>query len=48
MWQGRWLWLNNKSKNALTNLEPLTEEEKQDMAKYVTDNLNKYKYYSNP
>ena len=48
MWQGRWLWLNNKSKNALTNLEPLTEEEKQDMAKYVTENLNKYKYYSNP
>lgn len=48
MWQWRWLWLNNKSKNSLTNLEPLTEEEKQDMAKYVTENLNKYKYYSNP
>ena len=48
MWQGRWLWLNNKSKNALTNLEPLTEEEKKDMADYVTENLNRYKYYSNP
>lgn len=48
MRQGRWLWLNWKSKNSLTNLQPLTDEEKQDMANYVTENLNRYKYYSNP
>ena len=48
MWQWRWLWLHGKNKNSLTNLEPLTDDEKEDMEKYVTENLNKYKYYSNP
>jgi hypothetical protein len=48
MWQSRWLWFNNKSKACLTNLEALTDEEKKDMAKYVSENLDTYKYYSNP
>ena len=48
MWQSRRLWLNNKSKACLTNLETLSDSEKKDMAKYVSDNLNKYKYYSSP
>jgi len=48
MWQSRWLWFNNKSKSCLTNLESLTEDEKKDMARFVSDNLNKYKYYNNP
>ena len=48
MWQWRWLRLNWKSKNSLTNLQPLTDDEKEYMERYVTENLNKYKYYSNP
>lgn len=48
MWQSRWLRMNRKSKNCLTNLELLTDEEKKDMSDFVTRNLNKYKYYSSP
>lgn len=48
VWQSKWLWFNGKSKSNLTNLESLTDEEKKDMAKYVSENLNAYKYYSNP
>ena len=48
MWQSRRLWINNKSKSCLTNLELLTDEEKADMAKYVSSNLSKYKYYNSP
>ena len=48
MWQSRRLWFHNKSKTCLTNLESLTDAEKKDMADYVKDNLNKYKYYNSP
>ena len=40
--------MNHKSKSCLTNLELLTDEEKDDMAKFVSSNLSKYKYYNNP
>lgn len=48
MWQSRWLWFNGKSKNCLSNLERLSDAEKQDMNKYVSEKLEKYKYYSSP
>ena len=48
MWQSRWLWLNHKSKACLTNLDSLSDDEKRDMAQYVSENLDTYKYYSNP
>lgn len=48
VWQSKWLWYNGKSKNCLTDLESLSEEEKEDMENYVTRNLKKYKYYSQP
>lgn len=48
MWQWRRLWLHGKSKNYLTDLETLTKEEQEDMTRYVSENLNKYKYYSKP
>lgn len=48
MWQGRWLWLHNKSKTCLTDLEELSDAEKKDMTKYVSDCLNRYKYHSSP
>ena len=48
MRQSRWLWLNWKSKLCLTDLEQLSDAEKREMSKYVSDSLNKYKYYSSP
>ena len=48
MRQSRWLWLHWKSKNCLTNLEQLSNEEMKDMSNYVSDCLNRYKYYSSP
>lgn len=48
VWQSKWLWFHNKSKNCLTNLESLSDEEKEDMENYVTRNLEKYSYYSQP
>ena len=48
VWQSKRLWFHNKSKNCLTNLESLSEEEKEDMENYVTRNLEKYNYYSQP
>lgn len=48
MRQSRWLWLHSKSKNCLTNLEQLSNEEMKDMSDYVSDCLNRYKYYSSP
>ena len=48
VWQSKWLWFHNKSKACLTNLETLSEEEKKDMNRYVSDNLSKYKYHSSP
>lgn len=48
VWQSKWLWFNNKSKACLTNLEMLSDEEKEDMKRYVDKNLKKYQYYSQP
>lgn len=48
VWQSKWLWFNNKSKACLTNLEMLSDEEKDDMKRYVDKNLKKYQYYSQP
>lgn len=47
MWQGRWLWLNWKTKEALTDLAPLTEEENARMQEYVKKKLSQFDYYNN-
>lgn len=48
MWQSRWLWFHNKNKSYLSNLQELTEEELEDMKRFVSDRLSKYKYYNSP
>lgn len=48
MWQSRWLWFNNKTKSYLTDLKSLTEWERKDMERYVSENLSKYDSYSSP
>lgn len=47
MWKGRWLWLNWKKKENLTDLAPLTPEEERQMNDYVQTNLKKFDYYNN-
>jgi hypothetical protein len=47
MRKSRWLWLNKKKKENLTDLNPLTEEEEKEMNKYVEENLKKFDYYNN-
>jgi hypothetical protein len=47
MRKSRWLWLNGKKKENLTDLNPLTEEEEKEMNKYVEENLKKFDYYNN-
>ena len=48
MRQSRWLWFHNKTKNNLTNLDPLSPEEISDLEDYVNSNLSKFEYYNNP
>lgn len=48
MRQSRWLWLNKKKKRNLTDLDPLSAEEKEYMDNYVKKNLKKFDYYNSP
>lgn len=48
MWLSRWLWLNWKSREDLTSLGNLTEEEEKDLEKYVNDNLKEFQYHNSP
>lgn len=48
MRKSRWLWLNWKKKENLTDLNPLTPEEEKQMNDYVSENLKKFDYYNDP
>lgn len=48
MWKSRWLWLNWKKKENLTDLNPLSESEEKQMNDYVSENLKKFDYYNDP
>lgn len=48
MWQSRWLWLHNKGKSNLTNLNPLSKDEIADLENYVNTSLSKFKFYNSP
>lgn len=48
MWQSRRLWFNGKTKSNLTNLNELSDKDKKDMNKFVSEQLNKYKYFNSP
>lgn len=47
MWQSRWLWFHWKWKDALTDLNELSDYEKKDMQEYVDGMLKKFDYYNN-
>lgn len=46
--QKRWLEFNNKTKKNMTDLDPLTENEKRSMEKYIKDYLSRFEYYNEP
>lgn len=48
MRESRWLWMNNKTKRNLTDLDPLSEEDKIKLDAYVDRQLWKFSYYNNP
>ena len=48
MRQWRWLWMHWKWKDALTDLNELSEYEKKDMQEYIDTMLKKFDYYNNP
>ena len=48
MWRSRWLFLNDKTKRNLTDLDPLSQQEKEQMDEYVSKQLVKFDSYSNP
>lgn len=48
MRKSRWLWLNWKKKENLTDLNPLSESEEKKMNDYVSENLKKFDYYNDP
>ena len=47
VYQNRWLWMHWKDKTSLSNINPLTIWEKEDMDAYVSSSLKKFDYYSN-
>lgn len=48
MRQSRWLWFHWKWKECLTDLNSLTDYEKNDLQTYVNKMLNRFDYYNNP
>lgn len=41
------LWFHNKTKKNLTDLDPLTDEEREDLEKYIKQEMEKFDSYSN-
>lgn len=48
VWESKWLFLNGKKKRNLTDIDPLSDNDKANMNKYVDDMLKKFDYYNAP
>jgi RecA/RadA recombinase len=48
MWENRWLFINGKKKRNLTDLDPLSDEDRSKMDKYVDDKLKQFEYHNEP
>lgn len=48
MRQSRWLYINKKKKRNMTDIDPLTPEEKTAMDSYVDKKLKQFDYHNNP
>ncbi len=45
---GNWLFMNNKRKRNLTDIEPLTQEEQKSLNEYIKKYLARFDHYNNP
>jgi hypothetical protein len=48
MWESRWLYLNNKTKRNLTDIDPLSSADRAFMDSYVDKKLKQFDYYNDP
>ena len=48
VWKNRWLWIHGKTKQNLSDLAPLSEQEENEMSAYVTEKMKTFDTYSNP
>lgn len=48
VWESKWLFLNGKKKRNLTDIDPLSEQDKNNMNWYVDSMLKKFDYYNAP
>jgi len=48
MRESRWIYLNKKKKRNLTDIDPLTDEERETMNHYVQTKLKQFDYHNNP
>jgi hypothetical protein len=48
MWQSRWLFVNWKKKRNITDIDPLSDQEKIEMDDYVKTKLKQFDYHNSP
>ena len=48
VWENRWLFLNNKGKTNLTDIDPLSPEEKAFKDVYIKNKLSQFEYHNSP
>jgi hypothetical protein len=48
MWQSRWLFINKKKKRNMTDIDPLSSQDKMAMDLYVQQKLAQFNYYNEP
>jgi hypothetical protein len=48
MWKSRWLFLNSKKKRNLTDIDPLSVEDKLKMDNYIKSKLREFDYVNHP
>ena len=48
VWKNRWLWIHGKTKQNLSDLAPLSDQEEKEMNAYVEEKMKTFETYSNP
>lgn len=48
VWKNKWLWVHGKTKQNLSDLAPLSDQEEKEMNAYVEEKMKTFETYSNP
>ena len=48
VWKNKWLWFHGKTKQNISDLNPLSEEEEKEMNAYIQENMKTFDSYSEP